>query len=95
MDPGDGPRLVPHPTDPPLGNKTMKKMLIGFALASLTLACASEKKAAIDDSTAPSAMCGDDCTKPCCAGDKAKCTEEQKAECKEQKVCPVSGQKIN
>jgi hypothetical protein len=73
----------------------MKKMLIGLALAGLTLACASEKKAAIDDSTAPSAMCGADCTKPCCAGEKADCSAEQKAECKEQKTCPATGQKLN
>ena len=74
----------------------MKKTLLGLALATLALACASEKKTSVDDASLPAAMCKDDCEKACCLEQaKGECTEKAAAECKEQKVCPATGQKIN
>jgi len=75
----------------------MKKLLLGLALAGLTVACAAEKKASVEDSSSPAAV---ECaTKSDCCADKAECTEAQKAECQSKceakKVCPVTGKEIN
>ena len=66
----------------------MKKTLLGLALVTLAMACASEKKTSVTDPSSPAAMCKDDCQKPCCM-------EKAQGECKEQKTCPATGQKIN
>ncbi len=78
----------------------MKNMFLGLAIACLTVACASEKKASVEDSSAPAAVeCGksacSEAEKAECASKKAKCSAEAKAECESKKVCPVTGKEIN
>ena len=72
----------------------MKNTFLSLALATLALACASEKKDSVDDPTTPAAMCASDCEKACCLEEaKAECTEKAAAECK--KTCPMTGAEIN
>jgi hypothetical protein len=66
----------------------MKKLALGLALC-LAAACASEKKSAISDPSAPKAKAeccehGGDCS----AKDKASCSE------KDAKTCPMADKKV-
>ena len=80
----------------------MKNVFLAVALATLSLACATEKKASVSDA-APAAT-------PTCASKmecsdemKAACSDEMKAECAtkkaecstEAKTCPVTGKTLN
>ena len=60
----------------------------------MTVACASEQKASVDDASGPAVECTTDCEKPCCT---SECSGENAAECssEETKVCPVTGKAIN
>ena len=80
----------------------MKNLFLGLAIACLTVACASEKKASVEDSSAPAAVeCStkSDCSEAekaeCASKAKAECSAEAKAECETKKVCPVTGKEIN
>ncbi len=67
----------------------MKKLALGLALC-LAAACASEKKSAISDPSAPKAKT--DCCAPaggdCCSKDKASCSD------KDAKTCPMADKKV-
>ena len=75
----------------------MKNMILGLAIACLTVACASEKKASVEDTATPAAV---ECQTECsgenaeCSG-KSECSAEAKAECQSKKVCPITGKEIN
>ena len=75
----------------------MKNMILGLAIACLTVACASEKKASVEDTATPAAVeCQTECSseKADCAS-KSECSSEAKAECDSAKVCPITGKEIN
>ena len=71
----------------------MKNVFLGLALACLTLACASEKKASMSDAEAPNAPKAECSMNAECSGEaKAECSTEAKSECSgEKKVCPMTG----
>jgi len=75
----------------------MKNMILGVAIACLTVACASEKKASVEDTTAPAAVeCQTECSSDAAeCSSKTECSSEAKAECESAKVCPTTGKEIN
>ena len=103
-----GPSVGPFPTNlstsdrgmPPgmhLGEfAPMKNMFLGLAIACMTVACASEKKASVEDSAAPGAVeCATEECATKCETEKSECSSEAKAECSSKQVCPVTGKEIN
>ena len=72
----------------------MRNMLLGLAVACLTVACASQTTA-VEDAGAPGAECGVECEKACCE-EASECSTGEASECStEQKVCPVTGKPIS
>jgi hypothetical protein len=79
----------------------MKNLILGLALASLSVACTSEQKASVNDPSTPAAMeaecTTENCEKACCMKAAGECSSTKAAsECSgEKKVCPVSGKELN
>ena len=79
----------------------MKNLVLGLAVACLTLACASQQNA-VEDAGTPGAACSTKSEKANCE-EATECSTEQQAECAtekaecstEPKVCPVSGKPIS
>ena len=70
----------------------MKNMLLGLAVACLTVACASQRSS-VEDAGAPGA-CGASCETSC--EEATECSTEKASECStEEKVCPVTGKPIS
>ena len=72
----------------------MKNMFLGLAICALTVACASEQKASVEDSAAPGANMECATKSECSTEAKAECSTEAKAECETKKVCPVTGKTV-